>query len=409
MKSYPNISFTNTKNAFAYKTDMQLKKTRFIFSLMQLNWLVSIATKVTPLMMKIGLPLNGVIKKTIFSQFCGGITLEDTAMVAETIGKYQVQTVLDYGIEGKDGEENYDAACVEMLRVINFAATQIHIPFVSIKLTGYARFSLMQKMDEQMKIADGNLYERFYKVVEKLSLSEKNEWDKVFFRVMKICSLAAEKKVGLFIDAEESWIQAPIDALCMQLMEKFNQQQVIVFNTFQHYIHDRLSFLKWSYQTSLEKKFILGAKLVRGAYMEKERKRAMDLGYTSPIHPDKESCDKDYNAGIEFCIQHIENVKLIVASHNEYSNLYAVEGLQKKGLPVNHPHVHWSQLYGMSDNITFNLAKAGCSVSKFLPFGPIKDVIPYLMRRAQENSSIGGQTGKELSYIKKELQRRGGD
>jgi proline dehydrogenase len=223
---------------------------------------------------------------------------------------------------------------------------------------------------------------------------------------MRICTTAAEKNVGVLVDAEETWIQEPVDALTILMMDTFNKQKAVVYNTTQHYRTDRLQFLKYSYEAALERNFILGAKLVRGAYMEKERRRAAEMGYPSPIQPDKGSCDKDFNAGIEFCIQHIDRIALIVASHNEYSNLYTTQLMQQKNLPFDHPHIHFSQLYGMSDNITFNLAHAGCSVSKYLPFGPIKEVIPYLMRRAQENTSVKGQTGRELALIKKEIERR---
>jgi proline dehydrogenase len=225
--------------------------------------------------------------------------------------------------------------------------------------------------------------------------------------MMRVCERAAEKNIGVLVDAEESWVHDPVDALTILMMDTFNKRKAVVYNTLQHYRHDRLSFLKDSYEAAVERNFILGAKLVRGAYMEKERRRAEEKGYPSPIQPDKESTDKDYNAGVRFCVDHLDRISLIVASHNEYSNLFATKLLQQKGLSLNHPHVHFSQLYGMSDNITFNLAHAGCSVSKYLPFGPIKDVIPYLMRRAQENTSVKGQTGRELSLIKKELQRRG--
>jgi proline dehydrogenase len=224
--------------------------------------------------------------------------------------------------------------------------------------------------------------------------------------MMRVCEAAAAKRISVSIDAEETWIQEPLDALTILMMDTFNKERPIVFNTTQHYRTDRQQFLKDSYEAAVERNFILGAKLVRGAYMEKERKRAAEKGYPSPIHPDKETSDKDFNDSVKFCIDHIDRVALVVASHNEYSNLYAAQLLQQKGLPLSHPHVHWSQLYGMSDNITFNLAHAGCSVSKYLPFGPIKDVIPYLMRRAQENTSVKGQTGRELGLIKKELARR---
>jgi proline dehydrogenase len=226
---------------------------------------------------------------------------------------------------------------------------------------------------------------------------------------MRLIALeAAEQKVGVLVDAEETWIQDPVDVLTIRMMDEFNRGRTVVYNTIQLYRSDRLEFLKDSYAAAEQRGFILGVKLVRGAYMEKERKRALVMGYLSPIQPDKEAADRDYDAGVEYCIDRLDRVALIVASHNEHSNLLAVQLLEKKGLPLGHPHVHFSQLYGMSDNITFNLAKAGCAVSKYLPFGPIRDVVPYLMRRAQENSSVSGQTGRELGLIRKELKRRAG-
>ncbi|MBI1782219.1 MAG: proline dehydrogenase family protein, partial [Sphingobacteriales bacterium] len=251
-----------------------------------------------------------------------------------------------------------------------------------------------------------SLMKRFTKAMESLTDSEKEEWQRLQKRMVTICSVASAKGVGVLIDAEETWIQDPVDVLTILMMEQFNKEKVVVYNTLQLYRHDRFAFLKDSYEAAVLRNFVLGAKLVRGAYMEKERLRAKEMNYPSPIQPDKESSDRDYNAAVEFCIEHLDRIAVIVASHNEYSNLYTTQLLDKKGLPHNHPHVHFSQLFGMSDNITFNLAKSGCSVSKYLPFGPIKDVIPYLMRRAQENSSVSGQTGRELGLIEKEIKRR---
>jgi proline dehydrogenase len=239
-----------------------------------------------------------------------------------------------------------------------------------------------------------------------LSTEEKKEWHKVRLRMLRVCEVAAAKNIAVLVDAEETWIQDPVDALTLLMTDTFNKNKTVIFNTIQLYRHDRLQFLKDCYTAAEERDFILGVKLVRGAYMDKERNRAAAMGYPSPIQPDKESSDKDYNEAVEFCVSHLEKISVIVASHNEYSNLYTTQLLDAKGLPHNHPHVHFSQLYGMSDNITFNLAKSGCSVSKYLPFGPIKDVIPYLMRRAQENSSVAGQTGRELGLIEKEIKRR---
>jgi proline dehydrogenase len=406
MDLYPVISFDNTEFAFEYKSGKQLKKARFLFTSMGKPWLVKMGIKATTWAIKTGMPIKGIIRKTIFAQFVGGETLEQTASVAKKLGEYHVKVILDYGVEGKEGEENFNHACDEFIRVINYASTQPNIPFMSVKVTGFARFGLLEKMDTMMHANEGTLMKRYLKAIDSLPADEKEEWHRVRHRVMRVCETAAIKNVGVLIDAEETWIQDPVDALTIMMMDTFNKEKAVVYNTTQHYRTDRLQFLQDSYAAAVERRFILGAKLVRGAYMEKERKRAAEMGYPSPIQPDKKSTDDDFNAGIRFCIDHIDRVALIVASHNEQSNLYATQLLKEKGLPLDHPRVHWSQLYGMSDNITFNLAHAGCSVSKYLPFGPIKDVIPYLMRRAQENTSVKGQTGRELTLIKKELERR---
>lgn len=402
------ISFDNTEYAFAYKTTKELKRANFLFSSMGNPLLLNTGLKLMPMAMKLHFPFTkSIIRQTIFKQFVGGETLEQTAVVADKLGKYNVQVILDYGVEGgDDGEAGYDHATEEFIKVINYAATQTNIPLMSIKVTGIVRFGLLEKIDSGMNSNEGTLMKRYYKVVGLLGNDEKAEWERAVARLVKICETANRKKIGVLVDAEETWIQDPVDALTILMMDNYNKEKVVVYNTIQLYRHDRLAFLKASHEAATERGFVLGAKLVRGAYMEKERKRAAEMGYPSPIQPSKEACDKDYNEAVAFSIEHLENIAVIVASHNEYSNLYATQLLDKKGLPHNHPHVHFSQLYGMSDNITFNLAKSGCSVSKYLPFGPIKDVVPYLMRRAQENSSVAGQTGRELGLIKKELERR---
>ena len=397
------ISFDNTGNAFAYKSDKALKKAQFLFSSMGYSTLVKWGTKLTPWAIRSGLPVKGLIKDTIFAQFVGGETLEETAGVARHLAEYNVSVILDYGVEGKEGEDSFDHATEEFIRVIRYAASQPNIPLMSIKVTGFARFGLLEKMDSLTGPDDGH---KGRIRTESLSAEEQAEWGRVGRRMTEICKAAAESKVGVLVDAEESWIQTTVDALTMQMMDVFNRERVVVYNTIQLYRHDRLAFLKGSYEAAHEKGFVLGAKLVRGAYMEKERKRAAALSYPSPIQPNKEATDRDYDLALDFCIRHIEDIALIVASHNENSNLLATRLLEQRNLPLSHPHIHFSQLYGMSDNITFNLAKAGCPVSKYLPFGPIRDVIPYLMRRAQENSSVSGQTGRELGLIKKELTRR---
>ncbi|MEI8060329.1 MAG: proline dehydrogenase family protein [Ferruginibacter sp.] len=406
-KNLPITAFDNTEIAFAYKNDEQLKRAHFLFSSMDKPWLVNFGLNITPIAIKWHLPFTKtVIRKTIFQQFVGGETLEETAKVADKLEQYNVQVILDYGVEGKEGEDNFEHARDEFKKVIDYASTQVNIPFMSVKVTGFARFALLEKLDTVMNALEGTLMRRYLSAVESLTESEKEEWHKVRLRMLSVCEDAAEKNIGVLIDAEETWIQDPVDALTILMMDTFNKNKAVVYNTLQLYRHDRLQFLKDSFTAAEERNFILGTKLVRGAYMEKERERAVAFNYPSPIHESKENCDNDYDAAVEFCIDHIDKVAVIVASHNEYSNLYTTQLMEKKGIPSNHPHVHLSQLYGMSDHITFNLAKTGFYVSKYLPFGPIKDVIPYLMRRAQENSSVAGQTGRELRLIEKEMSRR---
>ena len=402
-----NISFEDTAIAFAHDSDKELKNARWLFSMMARPWLVKMGTKLTPWSLQIGLPIKGLIRKTIFQHFVGGETLEETIPVARHMAKFNVQAILDYGVEGKEGEANYDHARDEFIRVINFAATQPNVPFMSVKVTGMARFSLLEKMDELMHTSGSTtLVKKYNEALQQLPTEEAGEWQNVVDRVKAICEAAQKTNVGFLVDAEETWIQDPIDALTMLMMDTYNHQKLVIYNTIQLYRHDRLAFLNHCFEAAAERNFLLAVKLVRGAYMEKERKRAEEKGYPSPIQPSKEACDKDYNEAVRFCIEYINQIGVIVATHNEYSNLLATRLLEEKALPLNHPHVHFSQLYGMSDNITYNLAKAGCSVSKYLPFGPIKDVIPYLMRRAQENTSVGGQTSRELGLIEKELKRR---
>lgn len=405
--SVPEISFNNTEFAFQYKSDKELREARTLFGLMGNSLLVKLGTRITPWAIKAGLPVKGLIRNTIFKQFSGGETLQQTADVARILGKYHVDVILDYGVEGGEGgDAEYDQAATEFMKVIDYAATQPNIPFMSVKVTGLTRFALLEKLDALMHARQGSLIKKYLGALEDLNIQEREEWHKVRLRMMRVCEKAAECGVGMLVDAEESWIQDPVDALVMLMMDSFNKQRVVIYNTVQHYRHDRLQFLKDCIDAAKERGFMLGVKLVRGAYMEKERKRAADKGYASPIQPDKASSDRDFNAGVELCIENLQRVGLVVASHNEHSNMLAVEKLGQLNIPFNHPHISFSQLYGMSDNITFNLAQAGCNVSKYLPFGPINDVIPYLMRRAQENTSVKGQTGRELGLIQKELKRR---
>jgi proline dehydrogenase len=402
------ISFENTENAFAYKSDKDLKQAGFLFSSMGFQWLVQLGTRITPWAIRSGLPIKSIIRNTIFRQFVGGETLEATKPVVDMLGKHKVQVILDYGVEGgDDGELGFDHAMEEFIKVIDYAGSQENIPFMSIKLTGMARFGLLEKLDDMMHQSTNTLIKRYEWALSKLDANERAEWKRVADRMETICKEAIETGVGVLIDAEETWVQDPVDALTIIMMDKFNHEKVAVYNTVQLYRHDRLAFLRSMLEAATQRHFVLGVKLVRGAYMEKERRRAEEKGYPSPIQADKNATDNDFNEAVQLCIDHLEQVAVIVATHNEYSNKLAAELLLKKGLPLFYPHVHFSQLYGMSDNITFNLAVAGCSVSKYVPFGPIEDVVPYLMRRAQENSSVGGQTGRELLMIRKEIKRRG--
>ena len=285
-----NISFDNTENAFAYKSDKELKSAKFLFSTMGYPWFVQIGTRLTPFVMKTGLPVHGIIRKTIFKQFVGGETLSETAQVGEVLGKYGIKVILDYGVEGKEGEDNFDQATDEFIRVIEYAATQTNIPFISVKITGLARFSLLQRLNEAPRLRSG-IHDHE---------EETAEWDRVRDRMYSICEVAAEKGIGVLIDAEESWIQDPIDRLTMEVMEAFNKEKVVVYNTIQLYRHDRLRFLELSHKIAKEQGFKLGVKLVRGAYMERERSRAAERGQVSLIQKDKAATDADFNTAVRY-------------------------------------------------------------------------------------------------------------
>jgi len=391
-----NISFENTQNAFAYKSTKALKSAKLLFGFMGYPKLVQLGTRLVPVLLKAGLPIKGIIRNTIFKQFVGGETLAETIPVAQMLAKHNVDVILDYGVEGKEGEESFDHATQVFIDVINHAASQKNIPFISIKVTGLASHELLQTLHEAPRLRSG-IHD---------NEMEQAAWDRVRDRMYAICEAAAEKNIGVLVDAEESWIQDPIDRLTMEMMAEFNKQKAFVFNTIQLYRHYRLHFLRISHQIAEAQGFVLGLKLVRGAYMEKERAVALEKNKQSPIQTSKEATDADYDEAVRFCMDHIHSTAVIIASHNEQSNLLGAQLLDEMMLPHNHPHVHFSQLYGMSDTITFNLAKEGFNVSKYLPFGPIQDVIPYLMRRAQENTSVSGQTGRELLQLKRELARR---
>jgi proline dehydrogenase len=382
--------FDNTEIAFKYRTNNELKRAHFLFSFMASPALTRLGIGATNMAMSLHLPIKWILKNTIFSQFCGGETMEETAATADILSRYHVGTILDYGVEGKESEAQFDKAVPEFIKAIRYAASQKHIPFISLKVTAFSRFALLEKIHSG----------------KSLNMEEDAEWKKVAKRIDDICGAAAESNIMVLIDAEETWIQQPINELADAMMEKYNRKGAIVFNTFQFYCRSTLQFLRDSQERAAKKRYILGAKLVRGAYMEKERARAKEKGYPDPIQPDKASTDRDYDGGVLFCLQHLDTLGVFIGTHNERSCAEAAAYMDKQGIDAGNERVFFSQLYGMSDNISFNLAHAGYSVSKYLPYGPVKDVIPYLMRRAQENTSVAGQTSRELLLIKKEMKRR---
>jgi len=390
IKRFMLPEFDNTQVAFEYKTNSDLRQARFLFSSMGSPTLTSLGINATKWAMKFHLPITGLIKRTIFKQFCGGETMEEAAQTADMLGKYHVGVIMDYGVEGKEEEPEFDKAVPEFIKAITYAAGQKNIPFISVKITGFARFSLMERVHEGVSLSE----------------AEKAEWSRVYDRINRICAAASEHRVMVLIDAEETWIQEAVNQLTNAMMERYNKTDAIIYNTFQLYCHATLPYLRQSFDLAVSKGYILGAKLVRGAYMEKERKRAAERGYPSPIQPDKGATDRDYDQAVLFCLERLDKLAVFIGTHNEKSCLLAAKYMDEHGIPHNHGRVYFSQLFGMSDNISFNLGHAGYNVAKYLPYGPVKDVIPYLMRRAQENTSVAGQTGRELSLINKELQRR---
>jgi proline dehydrogenase len=385
------INFSNTEIAFAHKNDRELRKSSWLFKMMNNPKLVEIGNVLALKAVKWNLPFaESVIRSTIFEQFCGGTTLLDSMPAIERLTGVKSKTILDFGAEGKDTEEHFNLTMNENIRAIDFASRSRNIPFVAIKITGLARFALLEKIQRNAPMTH----------------DEQNEYFNVSKRVDAICHSAREKGVSVLIDAEETWIQDTIDRVANIMMARYNKEKAVVYNTFQMYRHDRLDFLKASYKLAREKNFILGAKLVRGAYMEKERKRAEEMSYPTPINPDKVATDKMYNDGLVFCVSHLEYIACMNATHNAQSSMLLADLMEEMGCAHNNPHFWFCQLYGMSDNITFNLADGGYNVAKYLVYGPVSDVVPYLVRRAQENTSVTGDMSRELSLIEKEMKRR---
>ncbi len=390
-KNKLQLDFTNTKIAFAQKSDKQLKKMLRLFKLMNKNALVSVGSKLGLLAVKLKLPFaKTAIRHTIFEHFVGGENLLDCQTSIDQLYKSDVLTILDYGAEGKSEEEDLNATAQEFIRAVEFAAANESVPCVVAKITGLVANEILEKLDAQ----------------ETLNEEEQKQYEKLKDRLHSICSRAKELNVGLFIDAEESWIQDTIDQLVDEMMATYNKDGIIVYNTFQLYRRDKLQFLKDSHEKAKREGYILGAKLVRGAYMEKERKRAAEKNYPSPINESKKATDKMYDDAVRYCVQHYETIASCAATHNEKSIRLQAELIAEKGIDKNHPHLNFCQLYGMSDHFSFNLAAEQFNAAKYVPYGSIEDVVPYLIRRAQENSSVSGEMGRELKIIKEEVKRR---
>lgn len=384
--------FNNTQIAFSLKTDTELERAYFLFKLIANEPLVRIGTAVTNFAIKTHLPVESLIRATVFDHFCGGVNEEDCIAVVDKMYDKGVSSVLDYSVEGKEEEEQFDAVLEKTLKLIEFAKEKKSIPFAVFKPTGFGRIDLYEEVS----------------LGKKLTASESEEWNRVVARFEKVCKASYDNDIALLIDAEESWMQDAVDNLVDKMMQKYNKSKPIVFNTLQMYRWDRLDYLKKLHEKSKAEGFFIGMKLVRGAYMEKENERAQELGYPTPICASKEATDENYNAAVKYMVDHIETMSIFEGTHNEESTEYLMELMQEKEIAINDNRIWFGQLYGMSDTISFNLAALGYNVAKYLPFGPVKDVMPYLIRRAEENTSVAGQTSRELSMLKAERNRRKG-
>jgi len=385
------LDFNDTKTAFILKTNRQLRKAHWLFRLVANSSLVSFGSWASNIALKIGLPIKGIVKQTVYDQFVGGETIEECQGIIDQLKAHGVSAVLDFAIEGKVSEDDFNKTRDEIIATIEYASQHEGLPFAVFKVTGIGKFAILEK----------------YSAGQVFNQEEEAAWQRIKQRVEDICAKAHEKGLYIMIDAEETWIQKAIDDLATEMMERYNREGVVVINTFQMYRVDRLDFLKESKRHADEKAYHLGAKFVRGAYMEKERERAAELGYPDPIHPTKEGSDNCYNDGLAYLSEHLNSSLIVAGSHNEESCRLLADLLDKKAIERKDQRVWFSQLYGMSDNLSFNLAKEGYNVVKYLPFGPVNETLPYLIRRAEENSSAGGQSNRELGLIEKEMQRRG--
>lgn len=382
--------FENTEIAFALKSNAELDRAYFLFKMISIEPLVKIGTAATNFAIKARLPIEGLIRTTVFDHFCGGVNEEDCLPVIDKMYEKGVSSVLDYSVEGKEDITEFDAALKVVLKTIDFAKEIDAISLAVFKPTGFGRFYLYEKLSKG----------------ETLTQKEEEEWGRVVNRFDTVCKKCKENDVALLIDAEESWMQDAADALVTKMMQKYNTDKPIVFNTLQMYRHDRLDFLKQQHALAKKEGFHLGYKLVRGAYMEKENKRALENGYLSPICISKQETDINFNAGLKYVLDNLQDIALFSGTHNEESSLLLMQLMQEHGIDNNDSRVWFGQLYGMSDHISFNLSHRGYNVAKYLPFGPVRDVMPYLIRRAEENTSVAGQTSRELNLLTKEIERR---
>lgn len=391
MELKPIVDFSNTEIAFSSKSDAELKEMRMLFRMMNNQKLVNIGSWLALFTVKNNIPFSqAIIKRTLFKQFCGGTSIFECQPKIDRLYQHQAATILDYGAEAKSSDEDFDETVQKTFQAIDFAASNASVPVVSTKITGIGRFALLQKTQAG----------------ESLSPEEQAELARMEQRLHDLCEHAAQRGVGIMVDAEETWVQDVIDDAVERMMAIFNKGRVVVYNTYQMYRHDKLEDLHRAYEKSRMEGYQLGAKLVRGAYMVKERQRAQEMGYESPIQPNKEKTDADYNEALEFCVKHYEHIGSCNATHNIKSCQLQAKWIDDMAIANNHPHLNFCQLYGMSDYITFNLAAKGYNVAKYLPYGPVKDVVPYLIRRAQENTSVTGEMSRELSLIQKEIKRR---
>lgn len=382
--------FNNTEKAFSLKSNSELNRAHFLFQMIGKPALVKIGTSLTNFALKFHLPVEGIIRKTVFDHFCGGVSEQDCLQVVAKMHTKGVSSVLDYSVEGKEEEAQFDACLKMTLKTIDFAKENKAIPFAVFKPTGLGRIDLYEKVG----------------VKATLSTTEQEEWNRVVARFEKICQYAFDHDVQLLIDGEETWMQDAADEVVERMMEKFNNKKAIIFNTLQLYRWDRVPYLKALHQRAKEKGYHIGMKLVRGAYMEKEAKRAVEKGYKNPICESKQATDINFNEGLNYMLDNITEMAVFAGTHNEESSYLLMNLMKEKGISNDDSRIWFGQLYGMSDNISYNLAANNYNVAKYLPFGPVRDVMPYLIRRAQENTSVAGQTGRELTLIISERNRR---